>query len=450
MPKARYALRMLLFPLGIDPRWVSRAELPPEGLLYGTASGDTAAGGPLVLAGDPAAPAFFAQARPLAVERVGWTEWEGERWPVPFGAAAPDLVASTFFWLAGWQEHTVAARDAHGRFPFEASLQARLGTAVRPAVDAYRELLAARLAAHGVATRRRTWAGHAWACCPTHDIDYLRKWRPGIIYREAVHYFLQNRRGVGPGARLRRLGAALRDGLRPGDPCRTAFVRMQAEAEARGGTATYFLKTAARDPHDVPYRLDDPFLQERLRALRAAGFEVGLHPSYAAHTDADYLAEERDRLARLTGEPPTSVRQHYLRYALPETPRLHEALGFRIDSTLGFAEQEGFRHATCLPFQLYDLARNAPLDLWEMPLAVMESALFNRRGLDAAGARAATEAVLHACRRFGGAAVLLWHNTLWDELDYPGWGRHFLDTLDTARAGGAHISALRPALDAWR
>lgn len=447
VPKARYALETLLRPMGLTPGWVTPAELPEAGLYYGLRPEATAARVALPLLPDTAA--FFERPAPYDARRVGWLAWEGERWPVLFGGAEPDLVASAFFWLSGWQELASAERDAHGRFPYEASLQARLGTAVRPAVDAYREVLAGRLAAAGLPLAWRTWRGHAWVFCPTHDIDYLRKWRPGIFYREVVEFFLLNRRKVGVGERVRRLGAALRDAARRGDPCRTAFDRMQAETAARGGTATYFLKTAAPDPHDVPYRLGSAFLRRRIPVLQAADFEIGLHPSYRAHTDAAMLAAERERLVRATGRDPLSVRQHYLRYEAPTTPRLQADLGFRIDSTLGFAGHEGFRHATCLPFQVFDADANAALDLWEMPLAVMESTLFNRRGLDAEGARAATDAVMRACRRFGGACVALWHNTLWDELDYPGWGRHFVETLDAACDDGALVASLRDALDAW-
>jgi peptidoglycan/xylan/chitin deacetylase (PgdA/CDA1 family) len=285
--------------------------------------------------------------------------------------------------------------------------------------------------------------------CPTHDIDYLRKWRPGILYREVVPYFFRNHLGQPIGHRLRRLLGVGRDIVSQPDPQRTAFERMHAEVARRGGTATYFLKMGAHGPRDVHYDPQDRYLAERVAALDADGFEVGLHPSYHAHTHPEYLAEERDRLAAVTGGPPRAVRQHYLRYEPTVTPRLQAAAGFRIDSTLGFAEHEGFRRGTCLPFRLFDVTSNAPLDLWELPLAVMESALFNRRHLERGAARMATRRVLQTCERFGGVAVMLWHNVLWDERDHPGWGDHFMDTLDGALDAGAAIYSLRDAIGHW-
>ena len=450
-PKAEYALRMLLLPLGIDPQWVHRADLDDSGLYYGL-DPDTVPASVLRLRLARETVSFFEDPMPYRSRRVRWRRWQGERWPVLFTdpeTDEDDLVASAFFWLSGWQEHTASARDRHGRFPHHASLQARFGTTTRPAVDAYREHLAAALADRAVPLRRRTWDRAVWAFCPTHDIDYLRKWRKGMIYREVVPYFLRNQRRVSPGARIRRLGRFLYDWLTPRDVYRTSFERLHHETMERGGTATFFLKTGAHGPHDVFYDADDPYLRQRIAALEEDGFEIGLHPSYYAHTHLEYLHEEHSRLAAAVTQTPVSVRQHYLRYEAPATPRLQQAAGFRIDSSLGFSETEGFRHATCLPFQRFDVSANAPTDLWEMPLSMMESAVFNRRGLALAEALRATADILQTCRRFGGVAVMLWHNVLWDELDHPDWGFHFTETLDAAASEGACIASLRDALSWW-
>lgn len=446
--KAQYALRMLLLPLGLKPTWIDKEALTRQSLYYGPV--DTHAGEALMLRLHAQTAYFFDAGEFYPPEQVQWETWEGEQWPVLFPGTQGergDVVASAFFWLSGWQEHVTMRRDRHGRFPHAASLQAHWGTTTRPAVDAYREWLATDLDARDVALQRRQWQGASWAFCPTHDIDYLKKWRKGMVYRETVEYLLRNFRHESLGQRLRRFAAFLKDWLRPGDRYRYAFERMHDEVKQRGGKATFFLKTGAHGTHDVRSDYRDSFLAERISALQEDGFEIGLHPSYYAHNHAFYLHDERDRLAELMEKKPLSVRQHYLRYAWPTTPRLHEAVGFQVDSSLGFAEHEGFRHATCHPFQVFDIVANRPLDVWEMPLAVMESALFNRRYYTPEQALEATLAILTTCQRFGGVAVMLWHNVLWDEMDHPGWGDHFISTLDAAVERKAQIMTLRDALD---
>ena len=432
-PKARYALAELLRGLGFVP-----VEAPVAPALV---VGPTAPAGVAHVPHAADAPAFFAGHAPYDPGRAAWLETAGEVVPVPFGTpAAPDLVGSAFLWLSGWQELTVPTRDAHGRARHADSLQAAWGLEAVPVVDVYRGLLAAKLRAAGVPVPGRTWGGAPWAFCATCDVDFLRKWRPGILKREALRAL--RARALGP------VRTAL-DGLRaPSDPYLDALDRLAGLAEGQGGAMTFFLKAGAGDPHDVRYRLGDPGLRAFVARAHAAGHAVGLHPSYRAHDHAGRLAAERDRLARAYG-PPAAVRQHYLRYVPGLTGALQAGAGFRIDSTLGWAEREGFRHATTHPFRVWDPAADAPLDLWAFPLAVMDATLFGYRGLDAAGARGTTDRLLAAARRHGGVAVGLWHNDAWDDEDGRGAGAHAEATFESAGRGGARVAPLDAALGAW-
>lgn len=452
IPKARYALKMLLMPLGINPRWVSQEALPEGGLFYGRSAGHAMPEAVISFKLDTATEAFFAERTAFEASHAKWRNYGEQAYPVLFGGESEktdDLIASAFFWLSGWQEYTVRERDRHGRFPYAASLQASLRTIEQPTVDIYREVLAGRLVQAGIPIKRRTWGTQTWAFCPTHDIDYLRKWRPGMIYREVIEYFAANRLAASFGSRLHRLKAFAADAVRPGDIFRKAFDRMIVETMSRGGRATYFIKTGAHGPNDVYYRTQHPYLLKKVKELEREGFEVGLHPSYFAHTHAGYLWEEKSKLSDICETAPVSVRQHYLRYELPATPRHHVSAGFRIDTSLAFADHEGFRRATCHPFQVYDTVADKPLEIWEMPLCLMDGTVFNYRKLQGKEAQAITQKTADTCKAFGGVCVALWHNTLWDEMDFPGWGQHFLETMDYALAQGARIDSLRSSLEAY-
>lgn len=444
VPRARYALRMLLLPLGLEPQWV---EPSPESLYYGPRPTGHAG---RTLAYAPEASSFYARGEAFRPAEATWRRLADEDVPVCFTdqAGRPDLVASAFLWLSGWQERTAGLRDEHGRVPYAGSLNAVLGTARRPVVDAYRASLAGQLRRTGLEPRVRRWGGRPWAFCPTHDVDYLRKWRPGILYRELVEYLMLNRRDVPPSRRIARARKACRQMIGR-DPYLRALHEMPLDVSDRGGTATYFVKTGSGDPHDVPYRIGSTLLRNWMGRLREGGFEIGLHPSYAALERLDRFREEKERLERAAGASVAAVRHHYLRYDPLRTGPMQQELGFRIDSTLGYAEHEGFRRGTCMPFQVYDLERDLPLDVWEMPLALMDSTLFNRRRLRAAQAAEVTGELAEACQKYGGVLVGLWHTTLGDEIDCPGWRTHFLHALDTARQGEAVIASLSDALRAW-
>jgi hypothetical protein len=447
---ACYAIESLLNPLGLSPQWIEPGGSQQPEIYYGPRP--DAATARLTLAYDPASPAVLTNRATLDTSTATWVDWKGDRWPVFFcdREGRADLVAGSFYLLAGVQEVAVRSRDLHGRFNFDSSVQKALDFVDRPAVDAYRDILAFELAAVGITTKRRRWGKSTWAVCPTIDVDYLWKWRKGMIYREVVRYLVLNDRGDSPAGRARRFGRFVGDFLSRGDVYRRSLARIVNEVRDRDGTATIFLKAGAHGPHDVSYSLSGEWLRGVAEDAVAAGFEIGLHPSYHAHTHGRYMAEEVDRIESELGVRPSSVRQHYLRYDARITPSLHSQLNFEIDSTLGFDEREGFRRGTSMPFRLFDLHSNEVYELWEMPLIAMDGALFNKRGLGLEEALRVTRDLMDRCRGAGGCAVLLWHNVLWDELDAPGWGRHFIETLNYAAENGAMIADLKTALASWR
>lgn len=410
---------------------------------------DISPAGWLTIRMDPESVECFSNSADIGPEDFRWHERGGRRIPTLFTERGePDPVVNAFFWLSGSQERIEKSRDRHGRFTRVLSLQEKLGIGDDAPVDDMRDILADRLRHAGIQIHPRRWGGREWALCPTFDVDYLNKWRPGIIWRESVQNLVLNYRSEPLNVRTRRFGSALADILRPGDPFRLAMDRIPEELERVKGTSTWFFKAGAHGPRDVGYRLHGR-VRRRLAWLRAAGHEIGLHPAYHAYAHGGYMQSERDRLERAMGEAPRAVRMHFLRWQTPETPRLASNLGFRIDSTLGFPDDAGFRHGTTMPFRIWDGASGVALDLWEMPLAIMESALFVRQGLDASGAMKRTARLAETARRHGGVLVALWHTTLWDEVDFPGWGDHFVQTVEAARSDDAGIAGLSAALSTW-
>ena len=437
-------------PLNLDPQWVDISDLTEGSLYYGPRT-KSLPPGIIILSFSSEAERFFNSNEHYVAENAAMRTWREEKWPVLFPGNAPeedDLIASAFFWLSGWQEYVIEQRDIHARFSFYNSLQHTLKVATMPVVDAYREKLSRSLKKCGKTVRPRKWGGAQWALCPTIDVDYIVKWRKGMIFRETIEYLFLNYRSESFGSRINRFGEFLRDFLRRGDVYQHAMERIH-ETISPNGTATFFFKAAARGPRDVHYSLKHPFLQLFVEKLKKSNFEIGLHPSFHAHNHPEYLTAERDAITNLSGYKPTSIRQHFLRYEAPTTPRLQQQLGFKIDSTLGFAEHEGFRNGTCLPFLRFDNHANKATSVWEMPLIMMESALFSRRKLNLNEALNQAIRIIRQCRRFGGVAVFLWHTVLWDEMDHPGWGEHFTKTYEHAIENNAQIASLSTALNSW-
>lgn len=360
-----------------------------------------------------------------------------------------DLIASAFFFLSLHEEWSSNVRDGFDRMPSAASLLGRLRMLHRPVVAEMARALRALLRERGfpVAEGAR-WDGRESVVCMTHDVDYVRKLTPGLIWREVMRNAIANDRRVDAAARWQRLRefAGFIDPHR--DPYRVSLRRLLDRERQHDVRATWFFKAGVTGRRDVRYALQSTFLKDAYRCMHEAGHEVGLHPSFNAHLNADVVAGERSRLEAASGRTISVLRQHYLRFHYPRTWRMHAELGVEVDSTLGFADHEGFRAGMCHPFLPFDLERRRVLPLVEIPLHVMDGTLAFYRGRTPAEAQALMFDLLDVVHAHEGVAVVLFHNTCDDAHDFAGWS----EVADAvyARVGGDARRARIPLGEAAR
>ncbi len=361
-----------------------------------------------------------------------------------------DIVAGTFFFLSGWQEYTSDVRDMHQRYPAAESIQEAFGLHESPVVEHYAALLANALH-HMDWEEPFTGRYHnkLFSVMMTHDIDHLRKWTMGMIYREVVRYFLANRLNKRPAKRFSRVGKFLVSLLRNRDPYRYSLDQILAIEEKSGAHATFFFLPKGKDKRDGKYSFDHPYTRGIFDRLKKSGHEIGLHPTYLAYDQADIMRAEKELLASATGITPLGVREHFLRFHMQKTWKIQEVLEFKYDATLGFAPHEGFRMGICHPFHAYDIAMDSPLGLWEIPLLVMDDTLKSYRELPPAEAYRQIEKILTTVRKFGGVAVLLFHNACFDEFDFPGWDDVYRRTMQWCYDNDADMLSGRELLELY-
>jgi hypothetical protein len=318
-----------------------------------------------------------------------------------------DPLGSAFFLLARLEEAIVQDRDAHDRFPCAASASADLLD--RPLVDEYAELLWHELHRLWPRLERRP---HAFTVAPTHDVDWpLCPHVARTLPRRLAGDILGRR---DPRLALQRLRTVASSDPRL-DVCNT-FDYLMEESERRGlRSAFYFIADHTAGRLDGIYSLDDPWIAQLLRRIGERGHEIGLHASYGTYRDPEQTARELERLRRALDragveQDEIGGRQHYLRWTNPQTWRNWEQAGLAYDSTLGFAEQPGFRCGTAHEFPVFDVLERRQLALRERPLIAMEVSLLQYQAVapEEAGRRMA--ALRETCRRFGGRFTLLWHN----------------------------------------
>jgi peptidoglycan/xylan/chitin deacetylase (PgdA/CDA1 family) len=327
-----------------------------------------------------------------------------------------DVFGSIFFLLSRYEEVVSEARDHRDRFAGTGSFSHRFGLLERPLANEYLEIIWASLQRLWPRLQRRARSYAVDLSCDV-DVPFSavgRPWRRMVLSLGAD---LLKRRA--PDLALRRLSAKFAGGGVgiERDPNNT-FDFMMKTGERHGLKTTFFLKAGVSDPLvDEEYSLESPPVAVLLREMHARGHELGLHPSYHTYRDSARLKTEFTTLLKAAEylgirQDGWGGRQHYLRFAAPETWRGYASAGLSYDATLAHADQPGFRCGTCYDFPVYDLEQRRTLPLRERPLTVMELTLLDREylGLAAEEAYQRIARLAAICRRFKGRFSLLWHN----------------------------------------
>ncbi len=319
------------------------------------------------------------------------------------------------------EETLTRTRDEHDRFPASASLALRHDFLERPILDehglAFAQVLSALLPA---------WCPQpkAMRIKLTHDIDDV-----GIPFefRASIAHSLKRRR---PSATFRdflALVAAV-------EPAELALVqRLAAISRARGLSSAFYWKASPRGPCDSGYDPSNGKIRRVIDRLREHGFEMGVHPGYQTFGDRTKLDAEVTILRKALGVTSPGGRQHYLRWS-PETWLDWEACGLSYDSSLGFADQFGFRAGTAFPYRPWSLRQNREIKLIEVPLILMDCTPVKYMKLGREKGLERIKTLIQRIAQTGGVFTLLWHNTPLLDPDYSGWYESILDLLAGAES----------------
>jgi hypothetical protein len=312
-----------------------------------------------------------------------------------------DTIAQIFYHITQYALLRPAARlvlDAHGRYPdgdghlVIHALLAQLAQLLAPQVPA------------GILPRPFDFE-------ITIDVDqpwkYLHKpWhvRWGGLLRDLL-------RGGDAGMRWR----SLRTGEDPFD-----VLPLVREICPIANTKVFFL-VGGDHPNDSRFDIGMPAYARYAAAYKEAGFELGIHPSYASVDDDAILPAQKAALEAVIG-PVCISRQHYLRYRTPATFRALIAAGITRDYTLCRNQGPGARTGVALPYRWFDLQRNAATALTLVPAMVMDRCLQQYMALDPAQAWTQIAETIALTKAVGGKFVIILHNeTFSDTGEWKGW-----------------------------
>jgi len=352
-----------------------------------------------------------------------------------------DLMKSVFHLLSGYWEFKNGASDQYGRFPFKESIQYKLGFVAKPIVNYYFEIILEGLeqfcAQNRIPFDRTPIFSHP-VLMLSHDIDRLDAYH---FYETAFKFkqlFGLAKSPYNLAGKVQDAFSALYHFLNPFSKHNPfwSFDFLNKTESDRGFKSTYFFLENDRLHENSRYRFNEKRISDLMKKLSSEGHEIGLHGTIQSSTDQEAMDRTLEHLNGVSPDPVTGIRQHFLKFQPSDTALIQEKAGLKYDASLGFAEHEGFRNSYCWPFRLYDFRSDRPMDVWEIPLSVMEGTLFYYRKLDLDSAMDSIENLAAEVLKFNGIFSLLWHNHFFDEKEIPGITAFYIRLLDYLKSCG--------------
>jgi hypothetical protein len=379
---------------------------------------------------------------------------------IPTSADSPvvvekDLIFSSFFLLSRWEEVESKAADKHGRFPTRESISHQHGFSRRAVVNQYLQFLLQIISEVARARkvpllRKCFWPdGKKLAVCLTHDVDIIQKW---YLY-SLVRSFELVKTG-----QLSSLGKTLWGifkGLVSRENPALSFEQLTSVEEGFSFKSSFYFMMGrpglqALLSSDITYDLARPEILRKAKELLGKGFEVGLHASYNTFLDSRALQEEKEELEHLIESPVSGLRQHFLRARFSESWIDQKECGFSYDTSLGFADEAGYRASFAFPFYVYDLQNDRELDFMELPLAVMDRTYSKYLSFSPGEIKKDIIRMFTELEDFGGLATILWHTHMVDALGFPGYPRLYEEILDFVHQRGYFVAPGKEIADWWR
>ncbi len=277
-----------------------------------------------------------------------------------------DYIKSAFYLLSGYQEYNNKNLDRFGRFTSTHSIQSRLGILNKPVVNYYFSEIIQGIeefcSTHNIKLKKRE-PSIPFTFFLTHDVDRIKYFNINSLLYTIKLLFRINGEGKSKISLFReavRIAFHIINIFDRKDPFWN-FEELTKRENELGISSTYFFLPRDQKHVDSYYNIADKKIRKLINYLHEEGNEIALHGTVRSSESlvslrmivADFLKE--------TSLSQTGIRQHRLMWQHPSTARNHDIAGILYDSTLCFADHEGFRNSYCCPFKVFDFDNNRML-----------------------------------------------------------------------------------------
>lgn len=328
-----------------------------------------------------------------------------------------DIISNAFFMLTRYEEviTSKSEKDIHGRFIGKESVAYKNNFLHRPIVNEYISFLWNIIEEFNLGYKKKNWwNSKQFATCLTHDVDKVFKYNTLKNEIKNCGRFLIREKSISKAVKNLVLFINSKKDYKK-DLFWNLDKVMNKELKREFKSSFYFM-SGGNSEVDNKYSVEDKRVIELIQFVEDKGFEAGYHGSYNSYNNLEMMKSEKTKLDKLIKNKYYGCRQHYLRFNIPKTWTIQEKLGITYDASLGYADCEGFRCGYCFPYKPYDLINDRIIDIWEIPLIVMEGTIVDKQysNLDRKEGIRKIEQLIKITKKYNGVFNILWHNSSFD------------------------------------
>lgn len=342
-----------------------------------------------------------------------------------------DILISAFYFLSCWQEYICEKYDSMGRFPISESLLFKLELTHIPVVNYYFDILVKAIESiSGMIVTLNPKHSEGLKVGVTHDIDHCKTGSIQDGYRQ-----------IKAGQWWNGINKIIRRFYQ--EDIWFNFDQLLKIEDKLNITASYYFITTNISKNGYPnadYDLSSPQMQQILTNIYNGGHDIGIHGSIGTGYDTEKLKSEMKQFSNSI----LGGRFHYLMMRIPESFAVIENSGLRYDSSLGFAEQIGFRNGLCFPYHPYDFENEKPFKFLEFPFQMMDKTLIQPyyMGLNPEDAIQSVKSLIDEINKFSGYFIFIWHNNTITGFKYSEWKDVFIEILNYSQHLNSEINPI--------
>lgn len=339
-----------------------------------------------------------------------------------------DIISDIFFMVTRYEEVILKDKDLHERFLLEKSLSYKYKFLDRPIVNEQIELVLSLLQSMDERIEKKKRFGNKeFVFFLSHDIDSIFKYKDKLIKSIGVKLLREKNISYSIKA-IKNYYRVIKD--KNNDPFWKFNYLLDIE-EQNNISASYYFMSGGETGKDNYYNINNNALKDIFKRIKYNSSEIGIHGSYNSYDNLDILSKEKNKLSKVSNI--IGIRQHYLRFKVPNTWVIQEQCNLEYDTTVGYAKYAGFRAGICTPYKPFDVLNKRTINILEIPLIVMDGTISEEQymGLTPKEAKEYVKELINKIIDVNGVFSLLWHNSSLDENSFwKDWIKVYEDIIE--------------------